>query len=90
MRNTDSPWTESPMYALLQVGGYILTGKRKVNASCSISTAWMPPLRGEITLGNGKESKTLDMSTSYGKQNLNISTSLHIVDKVQDIQDYLN
>lgn len=45
----------------------------------------MPTLRGEISLGNGKELKTLDMSTSYGKQNFNISASLNIVDKVQDL-----
>ncbi|TSS97525.1 Vitellogenin [Bagarius yarrelli] len=65
----------------VEVGGFIIAGKRRVNASCSISTAWMPTLRGEISLGNGKELKTLDMSTSYGKENLNISASLNIVDK---------
>lgn len=70
------------MFALLQVGGYIVAGKRRVNASCSISTAWMPTLRGEISLGNGKELKTLEISTGYGKENLNISASLNTVDKV--------
>lgn len=73
------------MFALLQVGGYVMAGKRRVNTACSISTAWMPTLSGEISLGNGKELKTLDMSTNYGKQSLNISGSLHTVDKVQDL-----
>ncbi|XP_047657702.1 uncharacterized protein LOC113644112 isoform X2 [Tachysurus fulvidraco] len=71
----------TPTVSYLKVGGYITSGKRRVNASCSMSTAWMPNLRGEISLGNGKELKTLDMSTGYGKENLNISASLNIVDK---------
>lgn len=73
------------VFALLQVGGYVIAGKRRVNASCSISTAWMPTLSGDISLGNGKELKTLDLSTGYGKQKFNISASLNIVDKVQDL-----
>ncbi|XP_058251674.1 apolipophorins isoform X3 [Hemibagrus wyckioides] len=71
----------TPTVTYMKVGGYIVAGKRRVNASCSISTAWMPTLRGEISLGNGKELKTLDMSTGYGKENLNISASLNTVDK---------
>lgn len=83
-RNTDNPCREVRLYvfALFQVGGHVISGKRRVNASCSISAAWMPALRGEISLGNGKELKTLDMNTSFGKENLNISASLNIVDKV--------
>lgn len=73
------------VFALFQVGSKVVVGKRRVNTSCSISTAWMPTFRCEISLGNGKELKTLDMSTSYGKQNLNISASLNIVDKVQHL-----
>ncbi|KAB5579798.1 hypothetical protein PHYPO_G00199100 [Pangasianodon hypophthalmus] len=71
----------TPTVTYIKVGGYVIAGKRRVNASCSISTAWMPNLRGEISLGNGKELKTLDMSTSFGKQDFNISASLNIVDK---------
>lgn len=83
--NTHNPKINSLMFVLLQIAGYVVAGKRRVNASCSISTAWMPTLRGEIFVGNGKELKTLDMNTSYGKQNLNISASLNNVDKVQDL-----
>ncbi|XP_046708205.1 uncharacterized protein LOC124387728 [Silurus meridionalis] len=71
----------TPTVTYMKVGGYVLAGKRRVNASCTIGTAWMPTLRGEISLGNGKELKTLDVSTSCGKQNLNISASLNIVEK---------
>ncbi|KAK3567891.1 hypothetical protein QTP86_027307 [Hemibagrus guttatus] len=71
----------TPTVTYMKVGGNIIAGKRRVNASCSISTAWMPTLRGKISLGNGKELKTLDMSTGYGKENLNISASLNTVDK---------
>ncbi|XP_037400850.1 uncharacterized protein LOC108437497 isoform X3 [Pygocentrus nattereri] len=65
----------------LKVGGWGMLGKRRVNASCSISTAWTPGLRWEISLGNGKQLKTLDMSTSYGKQHLKISASLNTLEK---------
>ncbi|XP_072544439.1 uncharacterized protein [Salminus brasiliensis] len=71
----------TPTVTYLKVGGWGALGKRRVNASCSISTAWTPVLRGEISLSNGKQLKTLDMSTSYGKQNHKISASLNILEK---------
>ncbi|XP_066536340.1 uncharacterized protein [Hoplias malabaricus] len=71
----------TPTVTYLKVGGWSLLGKRKVNASCSITTAWMPALRGEISLSNGKQLKTLDMSSNYGKKDLKISASLNTLEK---------
>lgn len=65
-----------------QVGGWSMQGKRGVNASYSISTAWTPALHGEISVGNGKQVKTLEISAGYGKRDLNISAVLRTLDKV--------
>ncbi|XP_035391907.1 uncharacterized protein LOC113570078 [Electrophorus electricus] len=83
-RNRDVEWQLhffTPTVTYLKVGGGGMLGKHSVNASCCISTAWTPALRGEILLGDGKQLKTLDVNTRYGKQTLNISASLNTLDK---------
>lgn len=67
-----------------QVGGWSMLGKRGVKASYSISTAWTPALHGQISVGNGKQVKTLEISAGYGKQDLNISAVLSTLDKVPE------
>ncbi|XP_049338919.1 uncharacterized protein LOC103023384 isoform X1 [Astyanax mexicanus] len=71
----------TPTVTYLKVGGWGALGKRRVNASCSISTAWTPAIKGEISLNNGKQVKSLDLSSSYGKLNHKISATLNIVEK---------
>ncbi|XP_039517178.1 uncharacterized protein LOC120471430 [Pimephales promelas] len=71
----------TPTVSYIKVGGWSMLGKRGVNASYSISTAWTPALHGEISVGNGKQVKTLEISAGYGKQDLNISAVLSTLDK---------
>ncbi|XP_056320730.1 uncharacterized protein LOC130234526 [Danio aesculapii] len=71
----------TPTFSYVKVGGWSVLGKRGVKASYSISTAWTPALHGQISVGNGKQVKTLDMSAGYGKQDLNISAVLSTLDK---------
>ncbi|XP_073779106.1 uncharacterized protein si:dkeyp-106c3.1 isoform X4 [Danio rerio] len=71
----------TPTFSYVKVGGWSVLGKRGVKASYSISTAWTPALHGQISVGNGKQVKTLEMSAGYGKQDLNISAVLSTLDK---------
>ncbi|XP_051722649.1 uncharacterized protein LOC127497907 isoform X1 [Ctenopharyngodon idella] len=71
----------TPTVSYIKVGGWSMLGKRGVKASYSISTAWTPALHGQISVGNGKQVKTLDISAGYGKQDLNISAVLSTLDK---------
>ncbi|ROJ13809.1 hypothetical protein DPX16_19684 [Anabarilius grahami] len=71
----------TPTVSYIKVGGWSMLGKRGVKASYSISTAWTPALHGQISVGNGKQVKTLEISAGYGKQDLNISAVLSTLDK---------
>ncbi|TRY85495.1 hypothetical protein DNTS_015852 [Danionella cerebrum] len=71
----------TPTTSYIKVGGWSKVGKRGVKASCSISTVWTPALHGQISVGNGKHLKTLELNAGYGKQDLNISAVLSILDK---------
>uniref|UniRef100_A0A9J7Z687 Si:dkeyp-106c3.1 n=1 Tax=Cyprinus carpio carpio TaxID=630221 RepID=A0A9J7Z687_CYPCA len=71
----------TPTASYIKVGGWNMLGKRGVKASCSISTAWTPALHGQISVVNGKQVKTLEISAGYGKQDLNISAVLSTLDK---------
>ncbi|XP_056598472.1 uncharacterized protein LOC130417172 [Triplophysa dalaica] len=71
----------TPTLSFIKLGGWCLLGKRGVKGSYSIGTAWTPILHGEISLGNGKHDKTLEMSGGCGEQDFNISAVLSILDK---------
>ncbi|XP_073705892.1 uncharacterized protein [Garra rufa] len=71
----------TPTVSYIKVGGWNLLGKRGIKASYSISTAWTPALHGQISVVNGKQVKTLEISSGYGKQDLNISAVLSTLDK---------
>lgn len=45
-------------------------------------TLWTPLLRGNFSLENSERSRTLHMTSTYGKQNLSLSAALNNVDKV--------
>lgn len=57
-------------------------GKRSMKASCSLSSVWTSPLRGDISLEASKFSHTLQMASTYGKQNISLAAALNTVDKV--------
>lgn len=68
--------------ALPQARGWGLLGKRSVKASCSLSSLWTPPLHGDISLEASKFSHTLQMASTYGKQNVTLAAALTAADKV--------
>ncbi|CAI5641741.1 unnamed protein product [Oreochromis niloticus] len=71
----------TPAIAYLQAGGWGLLGKRSVKASCSLSSLWTPPLQGDISLEASKFSHTLQMASTYGKQNVTLAAALTAADK---------
>ncbi|XP_057190895.1 apolipophorins-like isoform X2 [Triplophysa rosa] len=71
----------TPTLSYIKLGGWCLLGKRGVKGSYSIGTAWTPILHGEISLGNAKHDKTLEISGGCGKQDFNISAVLSTLDK---------
>lgn len=56
--------------------------KRKLKASCSLNSLWIPPLRGDVSLETTKLSQSLQMSSSFAKHNISLAALLNNVDKV--------
>ncbi|XP_042284010.1 uncharacterized protein LOC121908222 isoform X3 [Thunnus maccoyii] len=71
----------TPAATYLQAGGWGTVGKRNMKASCSLSSLWTAPLRGDVSLEASKFSHTLQMASSYGKHNVSLTAALNIVDK---------
>ncbi|KAK2822136.1 hypothetical protein Q5P01_022201 [Channa striata] len=71
----------TPAVTYLQAGGWCMIGKRSLKASCSLSSLWTPPLSGAISLEALKFSHTLQMTSTYGKNNISLAAALNIVDK---------
>ncbi|XP_037642433.1 uncharacterized protein LOC119498040 [Sebastes umbrosus] len=71
----------TPAATYIQAGGWGVMGKRSVKASCSLSSLWTPPLRGDVSLETSKFSHTLQMSSTYGKHNVTLNAALNTVDK---------
>ncbi|CAK6952249.1 uncharacterized protein LOC121908222 isoform X2 [Scomber scombrus] len=71
----------TPSVIYLQAGGWGTVGKRNVKASCSLSSLWTAPLRGDVSLEASKFSHTLQMSSCYGKHNASLMAALNTVDK---------
>lgn len=74
--------THASSSALPQAWGWGLLGKRSVKASYSLSSLWTPPLQGDISLEASKFSHTLQMASTYGKQNVTLAAALTAADKV--------
>ncbi|XP_029929860.1 uncharacterized protein LOC115374855 [Myripristis murdjan] len=71
----------TPAVTYLKAGGWGVVGKRGVKASCSLSSLWTSPLRGDVSLEASKYSHTLQMASSYGKHNLSLAAALKSTDK---------
>lgn len=67
-----------------QAGAHGVLGKRGLRASCSFSSAWTEAVQGQISLSDAsRQLKTLELSVACGRHNLNLSTSLSSMDKVE-------
>ncbi|XP_035489892.2 uncharacterized protein LOC118310747 isoform X2 [Scophthalmus maximus] len=71
----------TPAVTYLQAEGWGVVGKRSVKASCSLSSLWTPPLRGEVSLEASKLSHSLQMASTYAKHNISLSAVLNTIDK---------
>uniref|UniRef100_A0AAV2JUM6 Vitellogenin n=1 Tax=Knipowitschia caucasica TaxID=637954 RepID=A0AAV2JUM6_KNICA len=71
----------SPDVTYLQTGGWVLTGKKSVKASCSFKSLWTSPLGGALSLETSKFSHTLEITSSYGTHNANVTAALNSADK---------
>ncbi|CAB1444060.1 unnamed protein product [Pleuronectes platessa] len=72
-------YTSSATY--LHAEGWGVVGKRRVKASCSLSSLWTPPLRGDVSLEASKFSHSLQMASTYNKNNISLSAGLNTIDK---------
>ncbi|XP_061695033.1 uncharacterized protein LOC133510744 isoform X2 [Syngnathoides biaculeatus] len=72
----------TPAVTFLHVGGLAFMGKKNMKASYSLSSMWIAPLRGDISLDTLKSGLTLQMSSSYSKQNITVSAALNTIDKL--------
>lgn len=59
-----------------------MVGKHSVKASCSCSSLWTPPLRGDVSVEASKFRHTLQMASTYGKHNISLTGALNNIDKV--------
>ncbi|XP_068995564.1 uncharacterized protein [Embiotoca jacksoni] len=71
----------TPAVTYLKTEAWGLVGTQSVKASCSLSSTWTPPLRGDISLEASKFSHSLQMASTYGKQNVSLTAALNTVDK---------
>ncbi|XP_047445376.1 uncharacterized protein LOC125010660 [Mugil cephalus] len=71
----------TPAVHYLKAGGWGVVGKRSVKASASLSSRWTLPLRGDISLEASKFSHTLQIASTYGKQNVSFTAALNTADK---------
>uniref|UniRef100_A0A7N6A2B4 Vitellogenin domain-containing protein n=1 Tax=Anabas testudineus TaxID=64144 RepID=A0A7N6A2B4_ANATE len=71
----------TPAVTYLQTGGWYMVGKRSMKASCSLSSLWTSPLRGDISLEASKFSQTVQMASTCGKHNISLAAALNTVDK---------
>ncbi|KAM6989140.1 uncharacterized protein LKV04_008860 [Tautogolabrus adspersus] len=71
----------TPAVTYIRAGGWGVVGKRTVKASGSFSSLWTPPLRGDISLEASKLSHTLQIASTYGKQNVSLIAALNTADK---------
>ena len=65
-----------------QAGVWGVVGKQGAKASGSLSSLWTLPLRGNISVEASKLSHTLQISTTYGRQNVSFAAALNTADKV--------
>ncbi|XP_061550368.1 vitellogenin-like [Phycodurus eques] len=72
----------TPAVTFLQLGGLGFMAKKNMKTSWSLSSLWTAPLRGDISLETLKSSLTLQMSSSYSKQNITVSAALNTIDKL--------
>ncbi|KAM6948683.1 uncharacterized protein FYW47_016632 [Aplochiton taeniatus] len=71
----------TPTTTYLKVGGWTMRGKRAAKASYSLSSAWGPALRGDLALESGKHGRSLQLASSFGKQNLSLSAAVSSLEK---------
>nr|XP_020442398.1 uncharacterized protein LOC109951951 [Monopterus albus] len=71
----------TPAVTYLKAGGWSMVGKQCVNASCSLSSLWTPPLRGDISLEASKVSYILQVASTYGKHNISLAAALNTLGK---------
>ncbi|KAM4551263.1 uncharacterized protein PAE49_015110 isoform 2-T2 [Odontesthes bonariensis] len=71
----------TPAATYLQAGVWGVVGKQGAKASGSLSSLWTLPLRGNISVEASKLSYTLQISTTYGRQNVSFAAALNTADK---------
>ncbi|XP_029560066.1 uncharacterized protein LOC115156670 isoform X1 [Salmo trutta] len=71
----------APAVTYLKAVGWGMVAKQGLKASCTISSVWSPALRGDLSLENTKQGRTLQLASSYGKHNLSLTAGLTTLDK---------
>ncbi|XP_019901155.3 uncharacterized protein LOC105030387 isoform X2 [Esox lucius] len=71
----------TPAVTYLKASGWGVMGKRGLKASCALSSAWSPALRGDLSLEDTKQGRTLQLTSGYGQHNLSLWAELTTVDK---------
>ncbi|XP_034558150.1 uncharacterized protein LOC117826305 [Notolabrus celidotus] len=71
----------TPAVTYIQVESWGVVGKRSTRASCSVSSLWTPSFRGDVSLEASKLSHTLQMVSTYGKNNVSLTAALNTIDK---------
>uniref|UniRef100_A0A3B3R7Z2 Vitellogenin domain-containing protein n=1 Tax=Paramormyrops kingsleyae TaxID=1676925 RepID=A0A3B3R7Z2_9TELE len=71
----------TPTDTYLKTSGWGLLGKQGLKVSGSLSSAWTPVLRGDLSLEGTKQRKALQLASSYGRHNVSFSASLNTLDK---------
>ncbi|XP_045070322.1 uncharacterized protein LOC121534786 [Coregonus clupeaformis] len=71
----------TPAVTYLKAVGWGMVAKQGLKASCTLSSVWSPALRGDLSLENTKQGRTLQLASSYGKHNLSLTAGLTTLDK---------
>ncbi|CAJ1071926.1 uncharacterized protein LOC122887130 [Xyrichtys novacula] len=70
-----------PALTYIQVEGWGVVGKQSIRVSCSCSSLWTPLIRGDISLEASKLSHSLQMTSTFGKNNASLTAVLNTADK---------
>lgn len=60
-----------------------MVGKYGVKTSWTFSSAWTLALRGQLSLEGSRDHRSLQLVSSYGRQNLSLSAAYTTLDKVR-------
>ncbi|KAJ8011260.1 hypothetical protein DPEC_G00056310 [Dallia pectoralis] len=71
----------TPAVTYIKASGWGMLGKRGLKVSCSLTSIWTPALRGDLSLENTQQGRSLQLTSGFGQHNLSLTAGLTTLDK---------